>query len=390
MKKILAKNTDHEFEIDLPFTSKRSLNKAQLEFKKKYYPELVGKKVSCYEFYLQFIEDPTITVDYIKPSTAVTKKSMLRKYGKIEGERRWAIKCTNDSIKGTLKYYTDKYGDVVGKRRYQDKNSKLSVSESALRRNGKNDEEIKAIRDRHSQGSSHIIDNYIKRYGRLEGIKRFELYREKMKEVDSSKFPSQSQYWINLGYSKVDADIKVAEFQSKTLDNFIEIYGVDEGKRRYELYIKSKVGFSNKVGKSSKESLKIFIPLYKWLVREFNYTKESIMIGLSGSEEFAIVHDNGVCLYDFTIPSLGLIFEYHGEAFHPNPKWKECDIDRWNNWKCVYRNYSADRKRNIDVNKNKIAVDLGYDVVELWSSDKVEDNLNKIKEIIRNRYENKK
>ena len=55
-KVTLAKNTDHEFILELPFNSFNEFRLAKIEFKKKYFPNLVNKKVPCYEFYLQYLD----------------------------------------------------------------------------------------------------------------------------------------------------------------------------------------------------------------------------------------------------------------------------------------------------------------------------------------------
>lgn len=70
-------------------------------------------------------------------------------------------------------------------------------------------------------------------------------------------------------------------------------------------------------GKASKESLKYFIPLYKFL-RKNNINRHDIYIGVSGSNEYWLrdLNKNLFFMYDFTILSHKLIFEYDGIKWH--------------------------------------------------------------------------
>jgi hypothetical protein len=100
------------------------------------------------------------------------------KFGKIDGLVRYKELREKDKIKNTLKGFIGRYGEEEGTKRYYEKNKKLSVGVENLRRNGFSEEEIIEIRKKHSKGSKTDLETMIKKYGKVEGAKR---YQEKMK-----------------------------------------------------------------------------------------------------------------------------------------------------------------------------------------------------------------
>lgn len=91
---------------------------------------------------------------------------------------------------------------------------------------------------------------------------------------------------------------------------------------------------------------------------------------------------NKFYLYDFTIPKFNIIIEYNGEKFHPNPKWIKEDFDKWKEWQSLYKNKSANDVYIETIQKLNFARNKGFIVLELWSSDSIEYNLQKCKELI--------
>ena len=99
---------------------------------------------------------------------------------------------------------------------------------------------------------------------------------------------------------------------------------------------------------------------------------------LSKSEYYLMAESNFYS-YDFTILPLRLIIEFNGVAFHPKSPDDE-------NWKQPFTNESAAEKFAFDERKCKFAKDMGFDVLVIWSDEKVSDNVNKIKEVLREKY----
>lgn len=430
MKITLAKYKEHEFTIDVPFSSKRELNEAKKLFKQKNFPNR-NKRAPCYEFYLQYCTGIS-DVEYIKPYNGITINKMIKKYGEDEGRRRFKEWKDNGAKSRTLSGYEEKFGKEYGRKKYLEKNSKLSVSESALMRTGKSKEEIKQIRNYHAKKSGHSLESYIIRHGE-QGEEYYNNYRESMKFVDDRKWPSQIKFWTSKGYTESEAHKLVSDFQRKDIDYYIKKYGEKDGINRYNKSCKNKAyaltlnGYVSRFGETegrrlykektkrlsycqsihyyidkygyydgsriyndlikrkctkssiaSKESLILFKPLYKILRRKYNIPREDIYWGINGSSEY-FINDDGFHLYDFTIRSKKIIIEYHGEAFHPNIKWK--DTEKWNNWRCLFTNETADEKYKFDQFKKNKAIKNGFSILEVWSSD--EDKIYKCIEFIK-------
>lgn len=109
------------------------------------------------------------------------------------------------------------------------------------------------------------------------------------------------------------------------------------------------------------------------------FKQEDILWGVGKSKEYYIYDKNNkrTLFYDFTIPKIKLILEFHGIGFHPNPVW---NTKTWNNWKSVYNGFSAEFKYKSDIYKRKYAENNNFKVIEIYS-----DNVkNKQIEIINN------
>lgn len=113
-------------------------------------------------------------------------------------------------------------------------------------------------------------------------------------------------------------------------------------------------------GRASKESLKYFIPLYKFL-RHVGINREDMYFGVTGSNEYGIYDKvlRKYKFYDFTILSKKLIIEYDGMFWHS----------------------SEDAILN-DEYKTKLAYDNGFKLLRIKSNDDIHNNKIKINEFI--------
>ena len=107
MEVTLAKDTEREFTLELPFRSKRELKDARKAFKKN----VLGREDNgpCWEFYLQFL-DESYSVEDIKPNKDRGLDFLVRKYGKEEGEKRYQDRLKKDRMKNTLQGFVERYG----------------------------------------------------------------------------------------------------------------------------------------------------------------------------------------------------------------------------------------------------------------------------------------
>lgn len=243
-----------------------------------------------------------------------------------------------------------------------------------------------------------------------ENANKFSKARKENPERYSDIQPTQLAYWLRLGYSEKEAKLKLKERQvtfSKEL--CIKKHGYEEGLRVWkerqikwqntlqsrpdieEIHKRRANGFkklesiygyerakeiiasrSVPFGKASKESLKYFIPLYKWL-RKKGYMRGDVKFGIKGSKEKYICVNKKLYFYDLTIESLNVIIEFNGTAFHPKTRDQS-------GWKSPFKGYSAAECFDDYEKKVRCANDAGYDVFIVWSDEEL--ILEKIKNFI--------
>ena len=283
---------------------------------------------------------------------------------------------------GTLEYQTLLYGYDIAKTKYLELNKKktrgFDYSTEVQREKGKKsaklskgskewsirslgywikngyteDEALEKVKEIQA---TNCLDRYIKKYGVAEGTQKFNDRRDNWKETMNS--PS------------------IGRKRSLGLWRYIERYGEVEGERRYtEMRIKRNSKCS--IGRASKESVEAFSEIIDIL----NGYNIKYYIGVEGNKEWHIFNkkEKKMFFYDLTIPSLGVIVEYHGEGFHPNPKWTQEKLDEWTQVRT-----GKDAKEVLDYTeiKNLTATENGWTVFEIFSSE-VSNTVPKIKEVI--------
>lgn len=220
---------------------------------------------------------------------------------------------------------------------------------------------------------------------------------------------NQIGYWKKKGLSEEEAKNKVSELQNKnSLNSIIKKYGEVEGIERYEnisknlSFSQSLEGYIKRYGKTigeekykksihkktagflgvSKESIRFFLPIYKKLREKIK--REDIFWGIGGSKEYFLWDDNlnKIFFYDFTILPYKIIIEFNGIHWHPNPSWSE---EKLSSWRCF--NLNAEEKRSADLYKIDLAKKKGFDVIEIFSDEKENLDMDQIiKRIIKCDY----
>lgn len=344
MEVTLAKDTEREFTLELPFRSKRELKDARKAFKKN----VLGREDNgpCWEFYLQFL-DESYSVEDIKPNKDRGLDFLVRKYGKEEGEKRYQDRLKKDRMKNTLQGFVERYGKEKGTKLYYEKNKKLSVSERSLKLNGFGDEEINEIRNRHSQKSALTLDNYVEKYGWKEGNEKFE-EMEKNRRSQWSK-----SYWIGQGFDSEDAKRIISGLQRRDLTYFVKKYGEEEGRERYSSFNKKRISATRGTNVS-----KLELQVYEEVLKTY---KDALN-----------THTIGAYVVDVYIPSIKTVIEVFGDYWHCNP-------DRWNSEdynKTLHM--TAEEKWHKDEVRIKQLKRDGYNVVVLWESAIKENNLQEL------------
>lgn len=300
----------------------------------------------------------------------------------------------NGTFKANLENFIEKYGETEGTKRYNNftNKQKINSKRTILYWTSRGYTEEQAKMEVHKVQATTSKENYIKRHGKIIGLIRW--------------IKRQRNWQKTLQSKPLEEILEINKKKSISLENQILRYGELEGTRRYndfinsckqksghdynsltyymnkhgykglELYKNRQLKRANNVGNASNESLLLFLPIYEKYKEIFK-----INLGIKNNNEYCIWDKNlkRTFWFDFTIQDLKLIIEYNGETFHPNPKW---DNDKWNSWINPFTRENADSKYKFDTYKINLAKEKGFKVLEVWSSDTMEYNIQKIEEFI--------
>lgn len=201
--------------------------------------------------------------------------------------------------------------------------------------------------------------------------------RNKENYKDKSNYSGCIEYWLKRGYS-YDDSIKhrdKAIFKMNTsIESFKYRHGEKEGLLRYNKKnerFKSSMLDENGIWKgyvrTSKESLKFFLPIYKFL-RKHGIKEKDIYWGIKGSKEYFLSRgDSSIYSYDFTILPLRLIIEYHGEAWHPIAPF---EIENRRIVSTFINGYSSVKDMYYkDIDKMNLARYNNFNIYPIWSDE---------------------
>jgi very-short-patch-repair endonuclease len=100
--------------------------------------------------------------DLYNKSRAVTKENLSKKYGEQIGLKKWESYCERQRYTNTLEYYVEKYG--------KEGSSKWK---------------------KYNKSKAHTVDNYIKKYGENDGIKKYKQFYENSHKYFYSKISEE-------------------------------------------------------------------------------------------------------------------------------------------------------------------------------------------------------
>jgi hypothetical protein len=250
------------------------------------------------------------------------------------------------------------YGEELGEILHRER---LSKCNSLL---GKEEEEIAQIKKRVSDGvrlfyldltkyekqcrSYRCVEFWMKRgYSEKEATEKVESITDELREnthwgdikyVNSIRSEENTntnlKYWVKRFGEKDGPKLYKNRQHTFSLESCILKYGELEGNKiwttrqdkwqqtlnnktdieKHEILLKKCVP----LGKSSKESIKFFDMLMNDLNMEFGLTIDDFCIGAYDKKELFIwdSEEKRISFYDFCIPSLKIIIEFHGEGFH--------------------------------------------------------------------------
>lgn len=140
---------------------------------------------------------------------------------------------------------------------------------------------------------------------------------------------------------------------------------------RIEKIFKNSSGNSSRSGSVSKESIRKLEPIIEFIKESFPELKMYY-----GAQEFYIRTNSSIFKYDFVIPHLGFMIEYHGTAWHP----RKGDID----WKSPF-GLKYNEVFNKDLKKQALAEAAGYTYLIIWSDEQID--YESIKRVINEKHQ---
>ena len=337
--------------------------------------------------------------------------------GMSEEEAKIALKERQSTF--SLKKCIEKYGEEEGTRRFKERQEKWLHT-----LNSKSDEEKHIL-----NMSKNVKNQYVKKYGEVDGIEKFKKIHETIQKT--SKINKQRKISGDYFFEKYsDKNIAYEEWQKwlnrpslHSLDWYILKYGKEIGNQKYNefcanrkiiaksvingSYYKNKYGddwrkfyTEQKIGKASKESLKVFIPVYKKLRKTLNLY--DIIFGIKGLHELFLYDSENKkrYLYDFTILSKKIIIEFNGDgtdtyikngkviydkkgllqSIHPSYKLTNDELKLWKH--PFKKDVTAYDIINYDKRKCEFAIKNGYKILTIWQSDGIQFNIEKVLKFI--------
>ena len=343
-------------------------------------------------------EDAKAKVNDLKRRTSGSLDRFQNKYGEEEGLKRYNEKCKKDSFRNTLEGKIDLYGEEKGKELYEIQNKRNSFSstlEGKIEKYGL-EEGTKIHNDiNRRRGEGCKTESLINKFGIEKATEIINKKRvtheylinkfgiEKATEIINRKMKYILNYesFLMEKYNMSEIEAKIMAYRCKTRDNT----STDEFVLNRIKEIKDKKEIIKEVDsptRASQESLLYFFPLIKWIANNYNINKNDIFLGIVGSKEYKIIYNQNFYFYDFTIPSINLIIEYDGIAFHPDRNLKEEELLKWKNPYGV----SGTKALELDILKEKIAKEKGFNILIVRSDE--ENILDKMKKFFKDCYEN--
>jgi very-short-patch-repair endonuclease len=248
--------------------------------------------------------------------SGVSLDGMIQRYGKEKGTIKFNEYKKKQAHSNSFEYKHEKYGWDIKK--YENFNKSRGIT----------------------------LQNQIKKYGKNEGILRFEKYCEKQSKT------STIEYLINrFGEERAN---EILDAKGKRIEYFERIYGENAIEKYVEYWNSVKNPYYSKVS----------IELFDLLIFELNLNQYKIYYK---ENEYGIYDKDSsqYFKYDFTIPELNLIIEFNGDAWHANPSIYSKD-DKPHP---INKKVTASELWKYDNIKKSAAESNGFNVLYVWEND---------------------
>lgn len=217
----------------------------------------------------------------LRDSLKWTKEVAIKRYGPVEGVKRWEKYRKAQSVSNTFEYKNKKYGMTL--------------------------EEFNA----YNKNRASTLKNFIKRYGEIEGNKKWKDYCLKQSYLGCSIEYFQEKYGIKKG-KKIYKE--VCQKKANTLETYIGRYGVREGTKRYEAHFLDKKRFFSAVSQLFFNEILKYSPHKNKVYFEEHQGEYSVLSNT----------DKKIYFYDFVDAHSKKCIEFNEDVFHANPaKYKK-------------------------------------------------------------------
>jgi very-short-patch-repair endonuclease len=283
-------------------------------------------------------------LDYLNIKPTALCSNLVERYLKIKRLSR-GITLVNLRLKHGDKIGTDKFDE------YKKKQSRKNTFEYKKQKYGWTQDQF----DGYNKSRAVTEENCIRRHGIEKGKDVYKNYCEKQRYVGVAL-----DYFIDL-YGQEDGTKKYEycnKSKAQTLENYIKRYG-DEGLEKFEQYISN-----NLVTGYSKSSQEFFDRLFK----QYYQNKTNKIYFATYNKEFGILDKNSGTYrkFDFVDIDNKIIIEYNGDYYHANPKlYRPDDIISFH--KGVKKTAKEIWKN--DEEKYDLARQRGFQVLYVWESD---------------------
>ena len=249
-------------------------------------------------------------------TTGVTEKILIKKYGEKLGKEKWISYCKKQSETNTFEYKEKTYG--WSKEQFDEFNKSRAVT----------------------------LENLQNKYGETAGQEAYDNY------TYLQSYKKSYEYMVEtFGEQKANA---INKSKALTLDNFIRKYGENEGKIKYDNFLKQFHSYYSHI------SQHFFDLLDKYISKKYT------TFYATKNYEYPIQLKNKLVKLDYFILELNLCIEFNGDCFHANPKmFNENDTPH------PYIKYVTSKEIwNKDEERYKKLKELrNIDTIVIWESD---------------------
>jgi hypothetical protein len=289
-------------------------------------------------------EEATEKIKEYKKKKATTLENFIDSYGEEEGKKKYFYFCENS--KHTKEKWMNKYGEKWKEEWEKYIKSKDSTSfKWALEKCNGDIDSAKKLFDKRIESVKIDEEKKIKELGGVEEYKKY------ISKINASK---GRNFWDYLRKNGGDYKESVREYT--------------------EVLKKRRVKF----GSASKVSLYYFIPIYNHLIK---FPENKVFLEIEEGSPFFLYdkqNSRSYC-YDFCLmnPDTKLIIEFNGIKWHP--KLDQYSIDDYKKISCYLKSDEKIlEKYNYDRERKRIALDNGFDYLEIWDIDLPAENIGKI------------